>query len=222
MNQNLSAGTTRSAGRTSVLRLTMLALFTALVALLQLALGAVKIGPTSFTFVLVPIVLGAILLGKWAGGFLGLVFGAITLACGITGTDGFTALLFNAQPVFTSVICLVKGAAAGFLAGLVYQLVRGNAPETGVRSFVASLLASVTAPVVNTGLFILGGLTLVRGTLEANLAVFGWTSDSVLLFLVIGCAGINFLAEFAANLILSPAIHRIILAVGSVLPKAKH
>lgn len=105
-------------------------------------------------------------------------------------------------------ICLVKGAAAGFLAGLVYQLVRGNAPETGVRSFVASLLASVTAPVVNTGLFILGGLTLVRGTLEANLAVFGWTSDSVLLFLVIGCAGINFLAEFAANLILSPAIHR--------------
>jgi len=54
-------------------------------------------------------------------------------------------------------------------------------------------------------------LTLVKGTLEANLAALG--ADSVLIFLVIGCAGINFLVEFGVNMVLSPAINRIISVV---------
>jgi len=99
-------------------------------------------------------------------------------------------------------ICLGKGAAAGWAAGIVFQML---AKKSG---FWASIAAAAVAPVANTGLFILGGLTLVSGTLEANLAAFG--ADSVLIFLVIGCAGINFLVEFGINMVLSPAIYRII------------
>lgn len=189
----------------NVSRMVQLAVLLAIVIVLQCFLGSIVIGATSFSVVLVPIVIGAILLGPGAGAFLGFAFGLVVLIRGITGQDGFTNMLFVAQPLFTAAICLGKGAAAGWVAGLVYKLLAKKS------SFWASAAAAASAPVVNTGLFILGGLTLVRGTLEANLVAFG--ADSVLMFLVIGCAGVNFLVEFGVNMVLSPAIYRIISVV---------
>ena len=195
----------------NISRMVQLAILLTIVIVLQCFLGSIVVGATSFSVVLVPIVIGAILLGPGAGAFLGFAFGLVVLIRGITGQDGFTNMLFVAQPLFTALICLGKGAAAGFAAGIVYKLL------SGTNSFWASVAAAAIAPVVNTGLFILGGLTLVKDTLEANLAAFG--ADSVLIFLVIGCAGINFLVEFGVNMVLSPAIHRIITAVKAQLTR---
>lgn len=188
-----------------ITRMVELAVLLALVVLLQCFLGSIVIGATSFSVVLVPIVIGAILLGPAAGAFLGAAFGVVVLAFGISGQDVFTNMLFTAHPIGTAVICLGKGAAAGFGAGLLYKLIGGK------NALAGSIAAAAIAPILNTGLFILGGLTLVADTLTANLANFG--ADSLIVFLVIGCAGINFIVEFAVNLILSPAIYRIIRVV---------
>lgn len=189
----------------NITRMVQLAILLAVVVVLQCFLGSIKVGATSFSVVLVPIVVGALILGPAAGAFLGFAFGLVVLIYGISGQDVFTNMLFQAHPVFTAIICLGKGAAAGWGAGMVYKLVEK------ASSFWASVAAAATAPILNTGLFILGGLTLVRGTLEANLAAFG--ADSVVVFLVIGCAGVNFLVEFFVNMILSPAIYRIVTIV---------
>ena len=189
----------------NITRMVQLAILLAVVVVLQCFLGSIKVGATSFSVVLVPIVVGALILGPAAGAFLGFAFGLVILIYGISGQDVFTNMLFQAHPVFTAIICLGKGAAAGWGAGMVYKLV------VKASSFWASVAAAATAPILNTGLFILGGLTLVRGTLEANLAAFG--ADSVVVFLVIGCAGVNFLIEFFVNMILSPAIYRIVTIV---------
>ena len=189
----------------NITRMVQLAILLAVVVVLQCFLGSIKVGATSFSVVLVPIVVGALILGPAAGAFLGFAFGLVVLIYGISGQDVFTNMLFQAHPVFTAIICLGKGAAAGWGAGMVYKLVEK------ASSFWASVAAAATAPILNTGLFILGGLTLVRGMLEANLAAFG--ADSVVVFLVIGCAGVNFLVEFFVNMILSPAIYRIVTIV---------
>ena len=187
--------------------MTTLAVLIAVVAVFQLFLGQIRVGPVTLTFVLLPIVVGAVILGPEAGAILGFVFGAIVLIQGITGQDHFTFVIFQAHPVTTSLLCVGKGVAAGGCAGLVYKLLRKK------NETVAAVAAAATAPVVNTGLFILWGLLLVRDTLSANLATFSWSGDSVLLFLIIGCAGINFLVEFALNVILSPVIVRVMQAV---------
>lgn len=186
-------------------RMVQLAILLAIVVFLQCFLGSIVVGTTSFSVVLVPIVIGAILLGPGAGAFLGFAFGLVVLIRGITGQDAFTSMLFQAQPLFTVLICIGKGMAAGWIAGLVYMLF------ARFSSLWGAVAAAAAAPIVNTGLFILGGLTLVKGTLEANLAVLG--ADNVLIFLVIGCAGINFLVEFGVNMVLSPAIYRVISAI---------
>ena len=192
-------------------RMVQLAVLLGIVIFLQCFFAQIVVGTTSFSVVLVPIVVGAILLGPGAGALLGFAFGAVVLIYGIIGQDVFTNMLFVAQPGFTALICLGKGTAAGFLAGLVYRLIAKS------NAFWASVAAAAIAPIANTGLFILGGLTLVRGTLEANLSTFG--ADSVLIFLVVFCAGINFIVEFGVNMILAPAIYRIITVVKKSLTR---
>lgn len=176
-----------------------LAVLTALVIVLQLWGSAIKVGATSFSLVLIPIVLGAVMIGPVAGAFLGFVFGLIVLIAGITGTDAFTFILFSDHPFLTSALCLIKGAAAGFVSGILFSVLKNK------NKYAAVIVASVAAPIVNTGLFILGAL-LMSGTLSENFVAEG---SSVIYFLVVGCAGINFLVEFAVNLVASPAIYTV-------------
>lgn len=179
------------------------AVLLALVVVLQTCGGFFKIGATSLSFVLVPIVLGGILLGPLAGGLLGFAFGFIVLMYGVAGTDPFTGILVTAHPVLTTLVCLVKGIAAGVASAYTYKLIARK------NTLAAVITASAVAPIVNTGLFILGALTM-SGTLIDN---FVAPDSTLVYFLFIGCAGINFLIEFAINLVLSPAIHRVVLVV---------
>ena len=170
--------------------ITFLAVLLALVIVLQIFGGYIKIGPVNFTLTLVPIVLGAVMLGPLAGLILGFAFGLVTLINGVVGNDVFTFYLFSQQPVFTTVLCFVKAIAAGLAA-----------------SYAAVFTAAIVAPVVNTGLFILGGL-MMSGTIAGFMQSVGNTA-SVVYFLIIGCAGINFLVELGLNLVAAPALYRV-------------
>ena len=185
----------------SAKKITGIAVLLALVIVLQLLGGYFKIGATSLSFVLVPIVLGGILYGAWVGAFLGFAFGFITLMYGVTGADAFTAILVQEQPVVTALLCLIKGMAAGLVSGALYKEVAKK------HEYAAVFVAAVAAPVVNTGLFITGALCFLQETLKANFVAEGTT---ILYFLFIGCAGINFLVELAINLIAAPSIYRVI------------
>ena len=91
--------------------LTGVALFTAIVAVLQLVGAFIRFGPFSISLVLVPIVVGAALYGPKAGAWLGLVFGVVVLL------SGDAAAFLAVNPWGTIVTVLVKGAAAGLCAG---------------------------------------------------------------------------------------------------------
>jgi uncharacterized membrane protein len=185
----------------STKRITGIAVLTALVIVLQTVLGAIRIGATSFSLVLIPIVLGGVIYGAWTGAFLGFVFGFITLMYGVVGADTFTAILFQNQPLETALLCLVKGTAAGFVSGMVYKAFSNK------NELVAIFLAAAAAPIINTGLFIGGSLLFLQKTLLVNFVESGST---VVYFLFIGCAGVNFLVELAVNLVAAPTLHRII------------
>lgn len=185
----------------SARRITGIAVLLALVIVLQMLGGYFKIGATSLSFVLVPIVLGGMLYGAWVGAFLGFAFGFITWMYGVTGADPFTAILFEAQPFATTLLCLGKGTAAGLAAGFSYQYLVKKNKQVGVFT------AAATAPIVNTGLFIAGSLLLLKKTLVANFVAEGST---VVYFLFIVCAGVNFLVELAINLIFAPTLYRVI------------
>ena len=143
----------------SVVRLTSLALLAALIVVLQTVASGIKIGPVPISLTLVPIVVGAILFGPGAGAFLGGVFGVVCLIAGIAGTDQFTNLLWVANPFCLTVICVGKAVLCGWVAGLVYRALEK-------RQTLGCIAAAICAPIVNTGVFAIGMLTVFKPILQ--------------------------------------------------------
>ncbi len=188
-----------------LVKMVELAVLTAVVLVLQAAGIVIKIPflGTSVALVLIPVALGAMILGPAAGAWLGLVFGVqVYIMGGVMGGDTFTAFLFTNNPIITAGICLVKSTLAGYLAGVIYRVLAKK------NELLAIFVAAAITPVVNTGVFVLGCL-IILDTLTEFAASVGYT-HSALHFIFIGCAGLNFVFEFAVNLIFAPALQRII------------
>lgn len=183
--------------------ITFLGVLTALIIVLQvLGSNIVVFGTVRLSFVLVPIVLGAIMLGVRGGVFLGFVFGLITIIMGAVGADQFTYVLLNESPFLCVATCLVKAVCAGLISALTYKAV-------SVRNkTIALFVSAIVAPVVNTGLFILGALAM-GNVLNDNFVANG---ETLIHFLIIGCAGINFLVELSINVVLAPALRVVLKA----------
>lgn len=198
----------------SARRIAWFAILLTLVIVLQIWGSAIPFAGTTLNLTLIPVVLGAIILGPIAGMLLGIAVGVIISINAFVGTDAFTLFLYQNSPVMTFLIIFVKGSLAGFVPGVVFKALKG-------KPLLATFIASGLAPVVNTGVFIIGAL-IISGTIGGFMNMAGITGQSVIYFVIIGCAGINFLVEFAINMILAPALHRVIKVIDKstgILPK---
>ena len=174
------------------------AILTALVVVLQFIGQTIRLGPFMISLVLVPIVIGAATCGPKIGGWLGFVFGLFVLISG----DAAAFLTIN---IFgTIVTVLLKGVLCGFAAGYVYQLLEGK------NKTLAVFVAAIVCPVVNTGVFLLGCAVFFMDTIKLWSTLGPIQYDSVIAYMFLGLVGGNFLVELGMNLILSPAIVRLV------------
>ena len=182
----------------STLQLTEMAILLALVIALQ---SISSFGVITICLCLVPITLGSIVLDWKCGGMLGFAFGIVALFWGIVGKDIFTLYLFQANPIMTILICLVKGTLAGMVPAFVFGAL------SKYNHLVAVVAASVAAPVVNTGVFALGAWVMkddviaVAGRLDIHTANF-----AALLFGVLITA--NFFIELLINVVFAPSLDK--------------
>ncbi len=176
--------------------LVMYAALTAIVIILQLMGSFIKLGPFSISLVLVPIVIGTALLGVKAGGWLGFIFGLTVLISG----DAAAFLAVHIPGTILTV--LLKGILAGLITGLVYRLVRPHG------LYLAIIVSAVACPVVNTGVFLIGCSIFFMDTVRAWATSFGFESAGS--YIIYGLVGGNFLFEMLINIILSPAIVRLL------------
>ena len=175
-------------------KLVGVALFTAIVVVLQLLGQFIKFGPFSISLVLIPIVVGAAVYGAWAGAWLGFVFSVVVL---ITDAGAFLAV----SVIGTVVTVILKGTLAGLAAGLVYKALEKH-------QYPAVLASAFVCPVVNTGIFLLGCLVFFMPTINEWAAAAGFENAGS--FMILGMVGLNFLAELIINLVFSPLIVRLI------------
>ncbi len=182
--------------RISTRTLTGLALFTAIVVVLQFLGAFVRFGPFSISLVLIPIVVGAALYGHFAGAWLGFVFGMVVLL------SGDAAAFLAVNPLGTVLTVLLKGALAGLCAGLVYRALEK------LNGWLAVILAAVAAPVVNTGIFLVGCVLFFMPTITEWATAMGF--PSVGNYMIFGLVGANFLFELLVNIVLSPVVVRLI------------
>lgn len=197
----------RKTSNQKIFFMTELAMLLALVIVLQIFGGLIKFGPFSLSLVLIPVVIGSVILGPSGGALLGFVFGLVVVIQCASGIDAGGFILWGINPFLTAFICLAKGTVAGLVPGVIYKAINKNS-ELNKKHAIGAVLAAMSAPIANTGLFLAGLSAFFNSTLVE------WASGmNVLLYIVTGMVGINFIIELGINIIVSPAIATVIKAV---------
>lgn len=170
-------------------RLTALGMLTALVVVLQTAATFIRFGSFPITLTLIPIVVAGIVYGVCSGALLGTVFGLVVLVMVLTGADASGQMMLALHPLITSAACVVKGTLCGTAAAAVYRLVSRRNEKAAV------IAAAAVCPLVNTGVLYLVLALCFDTSWAAVLSAF---------------MSVNFLLELAVNIVLAPAVLRIV------------
>lgn len=174
----------------------------AIIVVLQVVTTYFPTKPFSITLALIPIIIGAAVFDEYVGAILGGVFSIVVIIMCVIGADVGGAMVWNANPFLCIVVCMLKGVAAGYVSGLVYRLISKK------NTIIATVVAGISAPVVNTGIFLLGLSIFFRPVL------FAWAGKTDIVFYVLFMlTGLNFLVELGVNMVSAPIIVRILKAI---------
>ena len=168
---------------------------------LSVGLSMIKLPITgvSVTLLLPVVIIGAALYGPWVGAWLTVIPNIIAYF-----TEGALFMMYSPIGGFATIV--LKGILAGIAAGFIYKALSKKHP------IVAVTLASIAAPLINTGVFVFGSYVLVwdkmiDAALEAGVA-HEFASIAILLGL-----GFNMVVELILNVALCPGIFRILQIV---------
>lgn len=188
-NKRLSKG--------KILSLTENAMLAAIVVLMAFTpVGYLQIGLVKMTFIMIPVAVGAVTLGEKSGAFLGLVFG-ITSFVQCFGLDIFGTTLMSINPIYTFIMCIVPRVAMGYLCGLIYK---------GLAKFkkgIAVVVASLSAPVINTVLF-MTALMIFFGNSDYIMSMRAGTEN--LWAFLIAFVGLNGVMEIVTTTVIAPPV----------------
>ena len=87
-------------------------------------------------------------------------------------------------------------------AGLVYNLLKEK------NKYLAVFAAAIVCPIVNTGVFLIGCFLFFFKTVEAWGLAMGF--ENTIEYMFLGLVGGNFLFEMITNIVLCPAIVRVL------------
>ena len=131
-------------------KMTELAIFIAIIIVMKLTgLSSVPVGPLVMTFTMVPIAIGAMLLGPAEGAVLGFVYGITSLYDAITGASAMTGFFFQLSPVHTVILCVVTRTLVGLLTGLIFKALK----KIDKKKIFCYYVGGLMAPMLNTILF---------------------------------------------------------------------
>ena len=186
---------------TKTLKMTQLSLLIAILLIMAYTpLGYLRTPGLEISFLMVPVTVGAIVLGPSAGAILGLAFGLTSFRT-CFGSSAFGTALLSISFVKTFIVCVVARVLAGWLAGVIYK----SCSKTKFSIAITSLVS----PLLNT-LFFMGSLVICFYNTEyiQNFAsVLGATNPFNFIVLFVGVQGlIEAIVCFAISGVVSKAV----------------
>ncbi|MBQ8742815.1 MAG: ECF transporter S component [Clostridia bacterium] len=186
-------------------KLVLASVITALIIIMAFTpLGYPKIGPFSITLLMIPVAIGAILLGPVYGAFFGFLFGLTSFLQCVFALDPVGALCLNVNPFLTVLFCIPTRILAGFCTGLVFKVLHKSS------KLISYVIASASSAVFNT-LFFVPTFVLCFGY---NAKVLGLMNVSNAFGIVTALVTVNAIVELAVCLIVGAAISKALSKIG--------
>ncbi|MDD3338915.1 MAG: ECF transporter S component [Lachnospiraceae bacterium] len=181
--------------------LVQLALLVAIILLMAFTpIGYIKTLGLEITLIVVPVTVGAVILGPKGGAILGFVFG-LTSFIQCFGMSPFGSVLLGLNPFGCFMVCVPTRTLMGWLTGLIYKAFKGKKLKT-LPHFVANL----AGPIMNT-LFFMTMLILFFFQSDYIQGLAGGLNPFAF---VIAFVGINGLIEAAACFVAGTAISKVL------------
>lgn len=185
--------------------LTEMGLLIALILLLAFTpLGYIKTLGLEITLIVVPVAVGAVVLGPTAGALLGFIFG-VTSFIQCFGMSAFGAVLLGINPIGTFITCVAARTLMGWLTGLIYQgLKKVRLKDT------ATYIANLCCPLLNTLFFMSCIVIFFYNTeyIQGFVQALGATNPFMFVLLFVG---VNGLIEAALCFIVGSAVSKALL-----------
>ncbi|MCI5679387.1 MAG: ECF transporter S component [Bacteroidales bacterium] len=135
--------TTKGKGKMSARELTTLGLLTGILLLMSFTpLGYFHTFGLDISLMMIPVGIGAMLMGPKAGTWLGFIFGATSFYQSMTGSSPFSTMLFNINPFYTFLLCIPTRMLMGFLTGAIFKVVQKLDRKKTACFFVGGFFAA--------------------------------------------------------------------------------
>lgn len=181
--------------------MTELALLTAILIIMAYTpLGYLYIGVMPITLLVVPVAVGAVVLGPKAGLFLGFVFG-VTSALQPTGMA-----LLQIMPVQMLATAIIPRLFVGLVPAFAYKGLNKICKNKAVTTSISCLLAPITNTILYLSFFV---LLLGKYMAETNPDLYGYVLNNGFLKsfgIALAAVGVNAVTEAAACLVIASAI----------------
>ncbi len=148
--KNKSPQNTRNARSESIYELSALGLLTAICFIMCFTpIGYIKTPVLSITLMTVPVIISATVLKPRDSAIIGGIFGITSFIQAVSGMSALTGALFQLNPFFTFILCVVPRVLEGWLGGLIFQGVK----KIDKTNFISYAVGSLSVPLLNTLLF---------------------------------------------------------------------
>ena len=132
------------------------AIFIAIIFVMRVTgLSRIPIGPLVMTLTMVPIAIGAMLLGPLGGAVLGMIYGFTSLYDAMTVASTMTGFFFQLSPFHTIVLCIGTRTLVGAATGWLFRLFK----ELDKKRIWCYFAGGLAAPMLNT-VFFMGYIVL--------------------------------------------------------------
>lgn len=188
-------------GRMSARELTTLGLLTGVLLLMSVTpLGYFHTFGLDISLMMVPVAIGAMLMGPKAGAWLGLIFGATSFYQAVTG---FSTMLFNINPIYAFLLCIPTRVLMGFLTGVIFKAAQKVDKKKTVCYFVGGFFAAF----LNT-LFFMGVLLICYWNTEFIQGINETLGGLNPLMFVVAFVGVNGALEMPSSCIVGGIVSK--------------
>ena len=169
--------------------------------MVPVAIGAMLMGPKAGAWL--GLIFGAMLMGPKAGAWLGLIFGATSFYQAVTGSSAFSTMLFNINPIYAFLLCIPTRVLMGFLTGVIFKAAQKVDKKKTVCYFVGGFFAAF----LNT-LFFMGVLLICYWNTEFIQGINETLGGLNPLMFVVAFVGVNGALEMPSSCIVGGIVSK--------------
>ena len=195
---------------TRTLKMVQLAILVAIILIFAYTpLGYLKVGAIEITFMVLPVAIGAIMLGPLCGAILGALFG-LTSFIQCFGASAFGVLILQVNPIAAFITCMVPRILCGWLSGLIFQAFK----KTGTLKTASYFIASACTALFNT-IFFIGCIIIFfwhDDTFLSTMTSWSIPIDGLWVFFI-AFVGVNGAVEAIVNCIAAGTVSKVLSKV---------